>query len=307
MPPFFPDISRDINSLLNRDFFHGAPLNVAVRTQTQNGAKFTVQAKQSAAREGAVAPNTPATAPTMPTAGPLLANIQGRWTDKASGVTVTPTWTTANQLTTRVELRKWVPGVTTELVARAAPGSRDPLPTLNVLSVSLLRPSVAAKLAARNISAGAASLGVQLTVSHEKFLTGGELHYDVAKGRVSRYAVALAYVGRGHTLTVSINDSQLTTASLFQRVSRDLDVGLRTTLNAGKLAPQSSTLQLAAKYKPDSTSQVKAKIADTGKMSVSYCQDLKPGVTLGCGASLDTLHWDAQTVHKVGWSLTFNL
>ena len=45
--PFFNDISRDINGLLNRDFFHASPLALNVSTTTENGMSFSLKGKQT--------------------------------------------------------------------------------------------------------------------------------------------------------------------------------------------------------------------------------------------------------------------
>ena len=51
--------------------------------------------------------------------------------------------------------------------------------------------------------------------------------------------------------------------------------------------------------------QVKAKVSDSGIVTLAYKQLLRPGVTLGVGSSFDALKL-SEPVHKLGWSLSFD-
>ena len=140
-------------------------------------------------------------------------------------------------------------------------------------------------------------------MANECFIAGTEFAYDITSGIIYRYAVALAYRTKGYNVGISINDEQLTTASFFQNVSKSLQVGSRATLNP-KLG-SNVNIEFATRYVPDPSSQIKAKITDVGKLTLSYKQNVKKGITFGVGASFDALKLD-EPLQKVGWSLSFN-
>ena len=66
------------------------------------------------------------------------------------------------------------------------------------------------------------------------------------------------------------------------------------------------SVEVATRYLPDPTSQVKGKISDAGELTLSYKQALRAGVTLGVGASMNVLKLD-EPVSKLGWSLISTL
>lgn len=311
-PPFFSDISQNINTLLNKDFFHNIPTAVNVSTTTKSGLKFTVNEKQFAKD------------------GPLQSSIEAKFRDKPTGLILTQGWTNHNKLNTRIELSSLAPGLKTDFMTSMIPNSvvapvsatadstTDPASTASVATTPSLIPTKdILKTALFNISfvqpifAAKGTFDLlkkpnfvgNLTLAHEGFIAGTEFGYDINAGTVSRYAVALSYRAKDYNLGISINDAQLTTASFFQNVSRSLQVGSKATLNP-KLG-SNVNIEFATRYLPDSSSQIKAKITDVGKLTVSYKQDLKPGITLGVGASLDALKLD-EPLHKFGWSLNFS-
>lgn len=308
--PFFSDISQNINTLLNKDFFHNIPTAVSVSTTTKSGLKFAVNGKQFA-RDG-----------------PLQTSIEAKFRDKPTGLVVTQGWTNQNKLNTRVELSSLAPGLKTDLITSIVPNNNivsksDKVDiTPDASGVSVTTPALAStrdiiKTAIFNVSfvqpifAAKGTFDLlkkpnfvgNLTLAHDGFVAGTEFGYDINAGTVSRYAVALAYRAKDYNLGISINDAQLTTASFFQNVSRSLQVGSKATLNP-KLG-SNVNIEFATRYLPDSSSQIKAKITDVGKLTLSYKQDLRPGITLGIGASLDALKLD-EPLHKVGWSLNFS-
>lgn len=278
-PPFFSDISQNINGLLNRDFFHNTPATVNVNTVTSSGVKFSVNAKQ------------------LVKEGPLQANVETRIADKATGLALTQGWSNQNRLNTKIEFFNFVPGLKTDLMTTCVP---DGSKTAKV-NLSFVQPFFAAR-GIFDILNKPSFVG-NLTLAHEGIVGGAEFGYDINAAAISRYAVALGYSAKDYNLGISINDAQLTTASFFQNVSRALQVGAKASMNP-KLA-SNVNIEFATRYLPDSTSQVKAKITDAGKLTLSYKQDIRPGITLGVGASLDALKLD-EPVHKIGWSMAFS-
>ncbi|CCD23405.1 putative porin POR2 NDAI_0B03710 [Naumovozyma dairenensis CBS 421] len=279
-PPFFPDISKNINNLLNNDFYHSTPAAIKVNTTTNNGVKFTVNAKQPV-KEGA-----------------LQADVESKFFEKTTGVTLTQGWSNQNRLNTKIELASLAPGLKSELITSYTPSVGAKNAKVNM---SFVQPFFAAK-GTFDIFKSPLFIG-NLTLAHEGVVGGAEFGYDITGGTISRYALCLGYSARDYNLALSINDARITSASFYQSVSKILQVGAKATLN-----PQRGSnvgIEFATKYNPDPTSQIKAKINDGGLLTLSYKQDLRPGITLGVGTSLDALKLD-EPIHKLGWSLTFS-
>ncbi|SMN20578.1 similar to Saccharomyces cerevisiae YIL114C POR2 Putative mitochondrial porin (voltage-dependent anion channel) [Maudiozyma saulgeensis] len=278
-PPFFSDISQNINGLLNRDYFHNTPTAFSLRTNTKSNVNFSVNARQNV-RDG-----------------PLITNMEARMSDKATGLTYTQGWSNENKLNTRIEFKDLAPGLKTELASTYIPNGAK---TAKV-NLSFVQPFFASRCTF-DLLKNPSFVG-NLTLSHEGTVGGAEFGYDIISGTLSRYAVALGYSTKQYTLGVFIDDSKLTSVSFFQKVSQDLQVGAKATLNP-KIS-SNVNMELATRYLPDETSQIKAKITDIGKLTVSYKQTIRTGITLGIGASMDALKLN-EPVQKIGWSLNFS-
>lgn len=103
-PPFFSDINKGINDLLNRDYYHNSVAAFDVSTVAKNGVKFNLKAKQTVKD------------------GPLAADVETKVSDKATGLTLTQGWSNSNNLNTKIELTDLTPGLKSELVTSLVPG-----------------------------------------------------------------------------------------------------------------------------------------------------------------------------------------
>lgn len=83
-PPVYSDISRNINDLLNKDFYHATPAAFDVQTTTSNGIKFALKAKQPVKD------------------GPLSTDVEAKLNDKQTGLGLTQGWSNTNQLEDKV-------------------------------------------------------------------------------------------------------------------------------------------------------------------------------------------------------------
>ncbi|KAL3237064.1 porin POR1 [Nakaseomyces bracarensis] len=281
-PPFFSDVFKGVNDLFNKDFYHGTPASVDLETVAKNGVKFNVKAKQ------------------LVKEGPLAANVDAKFFDKATGLTLTQGWSNSNVLTTKIELAELTPGLKTELLTSLVPN----ISKAALLNLSFVQPFFTAR-GNFDLLKGPSFIG-DMTLAHESgVVAGAQFGYDIAAGSLSKYAVALGYGAQDYHLGLNINNDQVTTATFFQNVSQQLQVGTRATLNPRQTI-SNVNIEFATKYLPDPNSQVKARISDAGVVGLSYKQVLRPGVILGVGTSFDALKL-SEPVHKLGWSLSFAL
>lgn len=280
---FYSDLGKEINNLLNKDFYHGTVGAVSVETTAKNGMAFSVKSSQGAKD------------------APLRTAVETKFQDRTTGLKLTQGWANSSNLTTKVEAADVLTrGLRAELQTALVPGAARSA----VAHVAFQQPFFTAR-GTLDVLKGPNFVG-DFTLARDGLAGGAQFAYNVSAGALSRYALACAYKNLDYTLGLSVNHEQVTNATFSQIVSPRLEVGARAVLDPNKAAQQQVNIEFAAKYLPDETSQVKAKIQDSGIVALSYKQLLRPGVTLGLGASLDALKMH-EPVHKFGWSLAFNL
>ncbi|ODQ80055.1 hypothetical protein BABINDRAFT_167148 [Babjeviella inositovora NRRL Y-12698] len=277
-PPAYSDIAKPANDLLNKDFFHLSTAAVEVKTVTPNGVAFT--AKGKTLKDESIA-----------------ANIEAKFSDKASGFTLTQGWNNANVLDTKLELAELLaPGLKGELITSVIPnGARNAK-----LNLFFKQSNVHGRAFFDLIKPKALA---DISVGQEGFTVGGELGYDIASAKVDRYSLGVAYSKFDYTVSaIAFNNLSVFSAAYYHKVSPLVEAGAKATWDSVKQG--TPNVEFAAKYKLDKSAFVKAKFADSGVAAVSYSQALRPGVTLGLGSSFNALKL-AEPVHKLGASLTF--
>ncbi|KAL3229124.1 Mitochondrial outer membrane protein porin 1 [Nakaseomyces bracarensis] len=272
-PIGFNDISQRASGVLGRDFFHNGGV-VQVSTSAP-GINFNAR---SAANDGK-----------------LSMNVSGRCTDKASGVSVTQSISDKNQMNTKVELNK--PGLRSDVTAMwdsfgSVKSGKITVNYTNALlnskwAFDLMNPAKVVSL---------------LTLGHGKFVSGSQIHYDMANNVLSKYALAMGYYPSKYHVTFMITDAQLLSMTLYQKVTSQLEVGAKSTIKLDK--PSQNSIEIAAAIRQNDA-QYKAKINDIGLACLSYKMPLRQGISLGLGVSLDTLN-PSDSFKKFGWSLAIS-
>lgn len=279
MPVNYSDLHKSTNDLLSKDFYHQAPASIEVKTTAPNGVTFTVKGKS--------------------TKDAIAASVDAKYVDKSSGLTLTQGWNNVNLLSTKIELSELLtPGLKSELVTSLVPnGARNAK-----LNFFYQQQAVNARLFF-DLLKGPSALA-DIVASHDGFTAGAELGYDISSAKVNKYSVGVGYGTFNYALAATATSNlSVFHAAYYHKVSPFVEVGAKTTWDSIK--SNAVNVEFATKYILDSTSFVKAKIADSGLTAVSYSQQLRKGVTLGLGASFDALKL-AEPVHKLGVSLTFS-
>jgi len=279
-PPPFSDISKSANDILNKDFYHTASANLEVKSTAPNGVQFTVKGK-SDHKSGAIA-----------------GSIEAKYSDKPSGLTLTQAWTTFNALDTKIELDDTIAkGLKAEVLTQFLPDKNGKGAKLNI---HFKQPVFHAR-GFFDLLKGPSFNG-DVVVGHDGFLAGAEVGYDVTAGKITRYAGAAGYSVPEYTAAVTAtNNLTVFAASYFHRINAQVEAGAKATWDSkGSSQPQ---LEVASKYRLDGATFVKAKINNQGIAALAYNQNLRRGVTLGLGASIDTQRLN-EPAHRVGLSLT---
>jgi len=278
--PAFSDIAKSANDLLNKDFYHLSAGTIEVKSNTPNNVAFKVTGKSSHDKA---------------TSGAL----EGKFTDKPNGLTVTQTWNTANALETKVEMA--------DNLAKGlkAEGIFSFLPATNARGAKFnlhFKQSNFHGRAFFDLLKGPTA-NIDAIVGHEGFLAGASAGYDVQKAAITGYSAAVGYHAPTYSAAITATDNlSVFSASYYHKVNSQVEAGSKATWNSK--TGTAVGLEVAAKYRLDPVSFVKGKINDRGVAAVAYNVLLREGVTLGVGASFDTQKLD-QATHKVGTSFTF--
>ncbi|KAL2867889.1 porin [Aspergillus lucknowensis] len=339
-PAAFSDIAKAANDLLNKDFYHTSAASLEVKSKAPNGVTFNVKGKS--AHEGPIAGSLEAKYvdtptgkrpqddrkrkppdpkyPKIPDKG-LLVNITcphglssptrvivaSRITEHklmliirpSSGLTLTQAWTTANALDTKLELDNNIAkGLKAEILTQYLPAKQSKGAKLNLY---FKQPNVHARAFFDLLNGPSANFDAVL--GHEGFLVGAEGGYDVQKAAITKYSAAVGYsVSQYSAAITAANNLTVFSASYYHRVNAQVEAGAKATWDSK--AGNSVGLEVASKYRLDPSSFAKVKINDRGIAALAYNVLLRPGVTLGLGASFDTQNLN-QAAHKVGASFTF--
>lgn len=278
--PAFSDISKAPSDLLTKDFYHLAKGNLEIKTKAPNGVAFTAKGKQ--AHEGVIS-----------------GSVESKYADKASGVTLTQGWTTANVLDTKIEVDEaFTPGLKGELSSSFVPSSGAKNAKL---AVYFKQPAFHAR-GFFDLLKGPTFTG-DVTVGHDGFLAGAEIGYDILNGKITKYSAALGYAASAYTTAVTATDSlSVFAASYYHKVNSFTEAAAKATWDSK--TGQNVGLEVGAKHRLDESAFAKAMINSQGIATVSYNQILRPGVTLGLGLSADTQRLN-ESAHKLGFSLSF--
>ncbi|KAI2606232.1 eukaryotic porin/Tom40 [Hypoxylon fragiforme] len=278
--PAFADISKSANDLLNKDFYHLSAGTIEVKSNTPNNVAFKVTGKSSHEKATSGA-------------------IEGKYTDKSLGLTLTQSWNTANALDTKVELAdSLAKGLKAETIFSFLPASQNKGVKLNLT----FKQSAFHGRAFFDLLKGPTA-NVDAVIGHEGFLAGASAGYDVQKAAVTGYSAAVGYIAPQYSAAVTATDNlSVFAASYYHKVNSQVEAGAKAAWNSKR--GNNVGLEVASKYRLDPVSFAKAKINDRGVAAISYNVLLRPGITMGLGASFDTQKLE-QATHKVGASFTF--
>ncbi|KAL6703234.1 Mitochondrial porin [Coniothyrium glycines] len=280
-PPAFSDIAKASNDLINKDFYHTAAAALEVKLKAPNGVNFT--AKGVSAHDG-----------------PVSSSLEGKKA-LSNGISITQSWNTANLLATKVELNDtFASGLKTEVLSNFSPDKGNKGQKVNF---HFKQPNFHGRAFVDYSAAGAIGTIADAVVSHEGFVVGGEVGYDVQKAAITKYSAAVGYTTPLYNAAITATNSlSVFSASYYQRVNPAVEAGARATWD--QKSGSNVGLELAAKYKLDPASFAKAKINNLGIASLAYNTKVNSGLTFGIGGSFDTQKLN-EAGHKLGTSFTF--
>jgi len=225
--------------------------------------------------------------------------VEAKYTDKPSGTTVTQSWNTANALDTKIELNDAIAkGLKAEVLGSFLPATQAKGAKFNLH----FKQANFHGRAFFDLLKGPTA-NVDAVIGQDGFLVGASGGYDVQKAAITTYSAAIGYASPQYTATVTAaNNLSVFSAAYYHKVNAQVEAGAKATWDSK--SGNAVGLEVASKYRLDPVSFAKLKINDRGVAAVAYNVLLRPGVTLGLGASFDTQKLD-QATHKIGTSFTF--
>ncbi|OSS51281.1 hypothetical protein B5807_03799 [Epicoccum nigrum] len=280
-PPAFGDIAKASNDLINKDFYHTAAAALEVKLKAPNGVNFTAKG-------------------VSPHSGPVASSLEGKKA-LSNGISITQSWNTANVLATKVELNDtFASGLKTEVLSNFSPAAGNKGQKVNF---HFKQPNFHGRVFADYSAAGAIGAIADAVVSHEGFVVGGEVGYDVQKATITKYSAAVGYTTPLYNAAITATNSlSVFSAAYYQKVNPAVEAGAKATWDSK--SGSNVGLELAAKYKLDPASFAKAKINNLGIASLAYNTKVNSGLTFGIGGSFDTQKLN-EAGHKLGTSFTF--
>lgn len=177
-------------------------------------------------------------------------------TSDRAGISITQSWNTANLLATKVELNDtFASGLKTEVLSNFNPAAGNKGQKVNF---HFKQPNFHGRAFVDYSAAGAIGTIADAVVSHEGFVVGGEVGYDVQKAAITKYSAAVGYTTPLYNAAVTATNSlSVFSASYYQRVNPAVEAGARATWDSK--SGSNVGLELAAKYKLDPASFAKVR------------------------------------------------
>lgn len=175
-------------------------------------------------------------------------------TSNRAGISITQSWNTSNLLATKVELNDtFASGLKAEVLSNFNPAAGNKGQKVNF---HFKQPNFHGRSFVDYSPAGAIFTTADAVVSHEGFVVGGEVGYDVQKAAITKYSAALGYSTPLYNAAVTATNSlKIFTASYYQKVNPAVEAGAKATWDSK--AGSNVGLELAAKYKLDPASFAK--------------------------------------------------
>jgi len=273
-PPKFNDLGKKAKDLFTEDYIFGEQ-KLTLKSKANNGVNFKVEGKK--------------------TDKGVSGFIETKFAH-SSGVTLKEKWSTSNEITAELSLENRPKGSKYIL---------EPVFSPNTGPKSL---TFKAEYSLDSFSGDASVNEKQVTVGgvfqYNKYVAGAKVDYDYAKGSVAATRLGAGFI-----------DNDLTVSSLVTRtnvvdIEGAVHLAHSPTLETGvKFSWRKDTadtgFEIGAKSTLDSGSWLKAKVDKNLNVGLSYCQTLRPGVSLILSSKINAGQLNSDS-HQVGFGLTFD-
>ena len=240
MNTYVQDLGKSSNDLLGKDY-HFSGTSLEVKTSTPSNVTFKVEGSRDSKTSH------------------VTGNLEGKYSDKVHGLTITQAWTTHNALRTQIELENQIakglkldttttlhPDKSTKSVNLGAaykqPGlhARAVLDVFKVRSCDSSRPSMMPFHFMLNASLymKGPTFTADTVLGRDGFLVGAEASYNVTEARVTKYSAAVGFSAPEYAVTLhGLSNLSTFAASYYHRVSPDVEAGAKAVYDTNATSP----------------------------------------------------------------------
>lgn len=281
-PPSFADLGKTARDLFSKGFNYGL-CKVESKTRANNGMEFTTT--------GSTNHESKKFTGTLET--------KHKWIEY--GLTFGQKWNTDNQLSTELVIEDQLfKGLKLSFDTQFVPqtGKKS-----GKIKTELKRQYVHTNLDVDFDFAGPTVIG-SAVMGYRGWMAGYQFAIDTsktAKSFLSQTNFGLSYSTDDLTLHSAVDDGMEYHGSIFQKVNKNLEMGVLINWTAG--APD-TRYSLAAKYCLDNDTTIRGKLNNASQFAVSYQQKIRDGVSLTLSSQIEgkTI---GQGGHKFGLGLDF--
>jgi len=289
VPPSWKDLGKSAADLLGKDY-HINGTSLEVKTRAPNNVTFKVTGNKDNKSQL------------------ITGDLEGKFSDPKTGISITQSWTTSNVLKTQLELENQIAkGLKLDLQTSLLPHTS----TKSATFAAVYKQSGLNAKAHLDLFKGP-TFTTDAVVGRNGFHLGLETSYSLPTASITKYSAALGYASPEYTVTLhGLSNMSVFSASYYHRVNRDVEAGAKASWDS-KSTVGGVHLEVGAKTYLDNAAFVKAKINNVGVVCLGYTQALRPGVKAAFGVAIDTQklnhghdHEKGGPPHKVGAQLVF--
>jgi len=278
-PVEFGDIGKASKDLLSKDFNFGKT-KFEAKTISASGVEFTSNVERNNAD------------------GVLRGEVKTKVHHRDSGLTVTDSYSTTNDLSLKVEAAELAQGVKVDLETKFN------LETKQSADLKLgfgfkndwLNSSLSTNLF------GKRKAKLDAVVKSGDYLLGTQASFDASTFRVSEINTAVGY--SANDLSFSFHTTEVFTsysAFVSHKVSTDVHVSTAVSYRQGD---ERSLVEFGSQFALDNDASLKLKFDSSGKVGLGYIHKVRPDLKASFGLLIDSHNLD-QSGHKYGFGLTF--
>jgi len=276
-PPTYGDLGKSARDVFGKGY-HISTVKLNVKTKTESGVEFETDGSSNIE------------------SGNVAGSLETKYKFADHGLTFTEKWSTSNTLSTKVDLQDQImKGLKLTFDSTFSPqtGAKK-----GVIKADYKHDLIAI-CSDVDINLGGPLVNASAVVGHQGFLAGYQLAFDSAKSKLTKNNFAFGFTSGDFALHTNVNDGEVFGASVFQKVSPQLD----TAVNLGWAASKNETsFGIGCKYALDKHASIRAKVNNSSQIGLGYQQKLRQGVTLTLSSLIDGKNFN-QGGHKLGIAL----
>lgn len=279
VPPNFSDLGKKARDLFSKGYNYGL-FKIEAKTKTSTGVEFTANGNSNHE------------------SGKVVGALETKYKWKEYGLTVLEKWNTDNTLGTEISIEdQLIKGLKLSFDTQFAPqtGKKS-----GQIKTEYQREYIHTNFDIDFDFAGP-TLNGALVAGYKGWLLGYQMGFDTAKSKLARSNFAIGYANDEFTLHTSVNDGSEFAGSVFQKINKQLDVGVNLSWTAGSNVTR---FGIGARYAPDADTTYRAKVNNSSQVGFSYQQKIRDGVSLSLSTLIEGKSFN-QGGHKVGLGLDF--